>query len=143
MSKFVGLDAYDNDEKRESETGFEIDLAEGISITVLRAGGANKKFARTFTRIVGPFQRRIQNKTLDDRTADRLHYEVFAESIVIDWKGIRVQGHDEDMPCTKEYVVDLFTCQPDIFDIVRDVSGDMANFRLQEIADVVEPLGNS
>jgi len=143
MSKFVGLSAYDNDEKRESETGYEIELADGISITVLRAGGANKKFARTFSRIVGPFQRRIQNKTLDDATGDRLHYEVYAEAVVIDWKGIRVVGHDEDMPCTKENIVDLFTCQPDIFDIVKEVSNDMSNFRLLEIEDAVEPLGNS
>jgi hypothetical protein len=143
MSKFVGLDAYDNDEKRESESGFEIELADGISITVLRAGGSNKKFARVYGRITGPFQRRIQNKTLDDKIADRLMHEIYAEAIVVDWKGIRVHGHDEDMPCTKENVMDLFACQPDIFDIVRDVSGDMANFRVQEIEDTVEPLGNS
>lgn len=143
MSKFEGLAAYDSDEKRESETGFEIDLAEGVSITVLRAGGANKKYGRTFGRITGPFQRRLQNGTLDDNTADRLLYEVYAESIVIDWKGIKVVGHDEDMPCTKENVVDLFTCQPNIFEIVRDTANDMMIFRLQEIEATVEPLGNS
>ena len=143
MSNFVGLDIYDRNDDRENKEGVEVVLAEGISIQILRAGGANKKYARTFSRVTAPYQRRMQSGKLDDDTSDKLMYEIYAESIVVSWTGIRVMGHDEDMPCTVENVVNLFTQQPDIFEVVREEANNMVAFRRQEIEEIVEPLGNS
>ncbi|MBW1672128.1 MAG: hypothetical protein JRJ45_00530 [Deltaproteobacteria bacterium] len=127
----------------EGELGIDVDLSESISIRILRAGGGNKKFGRSYTRITAPFQRRMQAKQMDDATSDRLHYEIYAESVVIGWKGIRFEGSDEDAPLTKENVVKLFVEMPDVFDIIRDAAMNMASFRKEELTAMVDPLGNS
>ena len=142
MSDFEGLDVYDTDSDKESEVGVEIPLNDGISINVLRAGGSNKKYARAFYRITAPYQRRMNSGQLDDDTSDRLMMEVYAESIVVSWKGIRRKGDTEDLPCTKENIMNLFKGSRNVFTIVKEVANDLAQFQLAEAEAQVEPLGN-
>lgn len=143
MSGFEGLDLYKPNDEMESSVGVDVFLTDKISIRVLRAGGGNKKFGRAYTRITAPFQRQMQGKKLDDDMSDRLHYEIYAESVVIGWKGIRFEGDTEDAPCTKENVVKLFTEMPEVFSAVRETAINLAAFRADEVADIVDPLGNS
>lgn len=117
----------------------EASNGEPTRIKIARAGGQNTAFTKALDKATKPYRKAIQTGMLDDKTADRIYKDVFADKVVLDW--MNVEGPDgKMMDFTKENVMKLFTDLPDLFADLREQAGNVSLFR----AEVREAdLGNS
>jgi len=120
------------------EKGVVIEYGEGVEITVARAGGANKKFARMLTRLTKPHRRAIQTETVPEGVEKKIVMETYANSIVKDWKGITkdiITGDDADaeiqLECTAENIIAVFEALPDLFEDVAKCSQNISLYRAE------------
>lgn len=141
MSKFDGFDRFDRDEELEANEGVDLRFTDNAVITILRAGGSNKKYARVFGRITKPYQRQMNAGTLDEKLSIELHAKVYAESIIVGWSGIKSGG--EEVPFTKQNVIDFLISVPEVFTEIRIAAESMDTFRRAKMESEVEDLGNS
>lgn len=114
---------------KELETGKGVTLQyPGFSITIHRAGGANKKFAATLDQKMKPYRQRFERGLLDDDTSKKILLETYAEAVVIGWKDVK--GPDgAPMEFKVENVVKLFTDLPDLFEDVKQQANQVSVFR--------------
>jgi hypothetical protein len=112
------------------------DYGNGVEILIARAGGSNKAFARRFTELTKPHRRLIQAEAVDDKTAQEILYQVYAETVVKDWKGITAEDLDpesttpnEPVACTAKNAVILFKALPDLFSDIVAQAGKLAMYR--------------
>lgn len=120
------------------EKGVVIEYGEGVEITVARAGGANKKFARMLTRLTKPHRRAIQTETVPEGVEKKIVMETYANSIVKSWQGITkdiITGDDADaeiqLECTAENIIAVFEALPDLFEDVAKCSQNISLFRAE------------
>ncbi len=128
---------YATDESKEAE-GFWHEITDTISIRMARAGGMNSRFAKALEQKIRPHRRKIENEDMDITLANTIMREVFAETVVMDWKGVN-DDEGKPLPCTKENVLNILTELPDLFAELREVAGRQANFRA---TTAEEDLGN-
>lgn len=129
------FDLFDTNKNSEVE-GIIHRVTPEISFTLARAGGANARYSKVLAAKMRPYTRQIADETIDIDLANDILIEVFAETVLLGWKGI-TDAEGNEIPFTVENAVALFKQLPDLFFDVRDHAGKMANFRAQEITDVV------
>ena len=142
MSGYAGFDDYIRNENLETEEGKWVEFGPDVGIKILRAGGSNEKFARTFTRVTRPVKRQMESGKLSYKENLRLHAKIYAESIVIDWRGIRDKDTGEEIPFSKQNVEEFLIAMPEVFTVIREYAEDMETFRTQQIEEEVQQLGN-
>ena len=127
-------DLFATDPKAEAEEGLVLDYGGFGRITIRRAGGANKAFARALESRLRPYRRQMQAGTLDEAVAERLLAEVYAETVLLGWDGIT--GRDgQDIAFTPQAAAQLLTDLPELFRDVQEQAQKAANFRAAELAD--------
>lgn len=100
----------------------------GFSISIHRAGGANKKYAQALVNKMRPHRHKVQNGTMDEEVAQKLLIEVFAETVVTGWENVK--GKDgKEIPYTKENCVKLLTDLPELFKDIQDQATSIAIFK--------------
>lgn len=131
----MGLyDIYETDKNLERE-GIVLDYGtnskeERISIRVARAGGSNTKFAKVLEQKMKPYKRALANDTMDNKVAEKLLVEAYADAIILGWEGVEDRDGNP-MPFTRENVIKLFTDLPDLFVDVQQQSAKSALFRTE------------
>jgi hypothetical protein len=125
------------------ETNTELEAGKGVklqypgfSITINRAGGANKKFAQVFAAKMKPHRQRFERGLMDNETGDRIVIESYAEGVVIGWEGV-TDREGNPIPFSVENCVKLFVDLPELFEDVRSQATAAATFR-EEIEKVEE-----
>jgi hypothetical protein len=106
-------------------------------VTLARAGGSNKKFARVLEAKTKPYKRAIDTGTMDNDRGLELLREVYAEAVILNWEtkqqGKYVQGIEspdgELLPFTKENVLAVFNELPDLFMDLQEQANKAAVFR--------------
>lgn len=139
--QFGGFAEFDTDAAIEAETGIDLKFESGEVITILRAGGANKKYSRTLQRLMKPVARRIENKTITVDESDALMAKVYAQSVVVGWDGV-IDINGSDVACTPENVEALFMAKRDLFREVQSVANSLEAFRRDQLEQDAEVLGN-
>lgn len=92
MSEVKGFDlsTFATDPESE-ESGVWVDLGDGAAIRVARMG--NKKHVKTQRRLMKPHRGLLQSgRSLSDDVADAIAVKVTAETILVDWKGLLING---------------------------------------------------
>lgn len=110
-----------------------------VRIKVARAGGQNTAFSKALEKATRPHRKALQTGLLDDKTADRLFKNVFADHVVLGWENV-TNSAGENLPFNRENVLKLFEDLPDLFTDLREQAANVALFR-EEIRE--EDLGNS
>lgn len=123
---------FGTDKSLESEKGVTLEYP-GFSITIHRAGGANKKFARVLAEKMKPHRQKFERGLLDDETSHKILVETYAEAVVVGWKDVTDQS-GKKMPFTVANVIKLFTDLPDLFDDVKSQAASAAVFRQENEA---------
>jgi hypothetical protein len=118
--------------------GLWLEYAPGVEIKIARAGGANKKFATTMKRLAKPHRRAIQTGTVDEDILEGLFRQAYAQTIVLDWKGITkdlVTKNDDDAGEELEFnqanVEGVLMAQPNLFADIQAASDDMSLYRAE------------
>lgn len=130
-------DIYATDVAREAE-GFWHPITDEIQFLMARAGGQNSSFAKTLEKRIRPHRRKIDNEDMDVELANRIMIEVFAETVIKDWKGVN-DDEGKALPCTRDNIIHILTELPELFNELRDVASKHANFRA---AITEEDVGN-
>lgn len=121
-------DTFSTDPDLEAGSGVALDYGDAGKITIHRAGGANRKFSTVLDAKLKPYRRQIENGTLDDKIAERVLAEAYAEAVIIGWSG--VSGRDgKPLAFTKANVVGLLTDLPDLFADIKAQATRVSNFR--------------
>ncbi len=132
--KFKNINDMIADEDAEND-GIELSFGNGRFITVTRAGPSNRKYKTTMARVFKPHQKVVGGAlALGDDAAEDLMKEVYAESIVVGWKGF-IGNDDKEIVFSKEACIELFTEAPEIFDAVRSESSKFANFARRDVEE--------
>lgn len=106
-------------------------------VTVARAGGANKKFAKLLEARTKPFKRAIQTETMDPDQALNILRRVYAETIILNWEtnvndkfkvGIEAEDGSKLLPFNADNVELTLKNLPDIFMDLQEQAGKMALF---------------
>ena len=126
MGKNV-YDIFKTDEKLESEKGIVLDFGE-FQIRILRASKKNKKYMLAMKKFHNKFERQMQKKILSDDKAHDILTQVYAESIVIDWKGVK-DDKGKDMPYSQEACLKLFNDLPEMFKMIVEEAESITNFQ--------------
>lgn len=125
-------DTFSTDKDLEAGKGVTLDYGAAGSITIHRAGGANRKFLTTMDAKLKPYRRQIQAKTMDDSVADRLMAEIYADSIIVGWKGVK-DASGKALSYTRDNVIKVLTDLPELFNDIKEQSSIVANFRKEQI----------
>ena len=127
-------DLFATDPKAEAEAGLVLEYGSFGRITIRRAGGANKAFARALESKLRPYRRQMQAGTLDETLAERLLAEVYAETVLLGWENIH--GRDgQDIAFSHRAAAQLLTDLPELFRDVQEQAQKAANFRAAELAE--------
>ena len=127
-------DVFGTDPELESTKGVWIDYGKSTSIKIARAGGANKAYQAALLKLSNEYKHQIQSEVLGEEVAGTLMLEVFVDTIILDWEGIK-DKNGEEMPFTKENARKLLTDLPDLFIDLRQMAGNITLFREKIIED--------
>jgi len=126
---------FATDQNSEVE-GIVYNVTPEISFTLARAGGANARYSKLLSAKIRPYTRQIADDTMDPDMANALVIEAFAETVILGWKGI-TDAEGNEMPFSVANAIALLKQLPDLFIDIQAYAGKMANFRAQEITDIV------
>lgn len=124
---------FETDPDAEKEKGVEVDFG-SFQITLLRAGGANKKYANVLNAKIQPVRRRMQNGSLSDEESAKLYAEIYADSIIIGWKNVR-DRKGKVIPYNRENVIKLLLDLPELFRDIEARANSFANFRKEDMEE--------
>lgn len=124
--------------------GVEIDYGD-FRVTIARAGGANKKFARLLEAKTKSFRRAIQMEVMDNDRAGDILMEVFAEAVILNWEtkvagkfkvGIEsADGGEKLLPFNTANVLTTLRNLPDLFLDLQQQATRQALFREEIVED--------
>lgn len=114
----------------EAEKGVTIDYGD-FSITIKRAGGANKEYVKVFSQKVKPYRLMMQAGNMADEKAAQIMAEVYAETVIIDWKGI-TDENGKKLAFNRENCIKVLTDLPDLFSMIQAEAERVSNFRKEE-----------
>ncbi len=140
----MSLKDYRTDKALEKK-GIEVDFG-NFKVTIARAGGGNKRFAKLLEAKTRPYKRAIQTETMDNDVAQTLLKEVYSEAIVLNWEtkvkdewkaGIEDLNSDEFklLPFKPENVMTVLNEVPDVFTMLQEEASKSANYRMMVLED--------
>lgn len=110
------------------QNGVTIDYGD-FKFMIARAGGANRRYEQALEKKARPFRRALANDLLPNSRQREILMEVFAETVVLGWEGIR--GEDgEEISHSPAACLQLFKDLPDIFDDIKEQAERAALFRV-------------
>jgi hypothetical protein len=113
---------------KENESGTWFQVSEGVLFHVKRFGGSNsKKVKLSMAKYFDPYAKQIELGILEQEKEDEIMMTVFAESCVLDWKGVEIDGVTQ--PFSKENCITLFKSLPDLAKILIEYASDFKNFK--------------
>ena len=130
-------ETFKPDDNLESGKGVDLDYGESGVITIHRAGGSNQKYKRVAAQKLKPFSRQIKLGTADPEVIDRVMAEIYAEAVIIGWKGVK--GEDgKNLSFTKENVVKILTDLPDLFEDIQNQAESLSTFRANQAEEIAK-----
>lgn len=104
--------------KDQEQQGVWLDYGDGVEIRIARAGGSNKKFLKCAERFQRKYKRQLELEILPNDVAYDAAIQMYAESVVLEWKGVCGED-DQPLECTRENVVKVLSDLPDLFADIR------------------------
>lgn len=112
--------------------GITVNYGKFGKFRVARAGGANSRFSKVAEAKMRPIRRQIESGVLPDEEQKRVMAEIFAESVVLGWEGVR--GKDGQLlSYSKQACTQLLIDLPDLLMDLNEQAGKLSNFREIEL----------
>jgi hypothetical protein len=123
--------------------GIELHLDGNAYITLARAGGGNVKYEAAMRAHFAPHKRALQNGTLDDKTATDILHKVYADAVILGWRGLEIDG--APLPYSRENALRVCREFPELWRVIQEEAGKFANYRTEELADMgkASPTGSN
>jgi hypothetical protein len=114
--------------KDAEQGGIILDYGDGLTIKIARAGGSNIKFEKAAQAKMRKFGLQAKHDLLEPEQMRTIFREVLAETVVLGWTGVTDRDGNE-LPCTKDNIIKVFTDLPDLFDDVLEQSRKASLFK--------------
>lgn len=101
-----------------------------VQIRIARAGGANARFAKVLEQKMKPYKRAIANDTMDNKVAEKLLVEAYADAVILGWEGVEDRDGNP-LEFTRDNVVKVLSDLPDLFLDIQAQSQKSALFRAE------------
>lgn len=105
---------------------FEID---GMIFKLAHLGYPNKNWAKAHEQATKPFRQLIASDMLDEKTDERLGLDVFLETVLLDWKGVKIEEDGPEIPFSKEAARKVLTDWPEFYRQLRHLASAIGHFR--------------
>ena len=128
---------YNTDENLENGQGVDLDYGDCGTITIHRAGGTNKKYAKVASAKLKPFSRQIKMGTADAEAIRKVMVEIYADSVIVGWKGVK-DAEGKPMKFSRENVIKLMNDLPDLFDDIQDQADKISLFRKEQAEEIAK-----
>lgn len=128
IKKLFGTDAA------VEKAGIVLDYGNGLKIRIARSGGANKRYAKRLEQLSRPVRRAIETETLGRDASDALLYQVYAETVVLGWEGVKDDA-GKAIKFSAAACIKFFEESPDFFTEIREQSDKAQLFRIIELED--------
>lgn len=131
----TNLDALFKTNSNLEKDGVWFDVSIGISFLLRRFGGSNAtKVGQSMAKYHKPYAKLIDAKKLPEEETVAIMARVFADSCLVDWKGV-TDSDGKEIPCSLDNAVELFKSLPELFNTLFNYCQEVDSFR--------EDLGNS
>lgn len=118
--------------------GIDVHLGGDAYVTLARAGGGNLRYEAAMRRVFAPHRRALQSGTLDEKTATDILQQVYAESVILGWRGMELDG--AELPHSYENARRVLKEFPEIWRIVQEEAAKFSNFRQEEAKEMGKVL---
>ena len=115
-----------NNETTKTENSIILDYGD-IKVRIVRAGDGNQKYTDIMQTRLHPYKRRLDNGTLNPDIALRLVAEVYADSVILGWEGVK-DSKGQILPFTRNNAVKCMIEQSILFENIRFESMNPLNF---------------
>ena len=119
---------YQTDTGKECGKGVKLEFPGGAKIWIRRAGGQNTAYEKAIEAVMKPYRRQIRQNMLEEGKAQELEAVAYARGVILDWEGVTDESGN-NLDCTEDNIVKLFTDLPDLFVEVKQQATDLSNFR--------------
>ena len=123
-------DLYGTDPALETN-GVWVDVGP-MSFLLARAGGENQDFKTMVAKKFAPFQVAIANDMLPETAAKSMLVEVFAETIIKDWKNVGARDGSE-LPFTKDNAKTLLNDLPELLMTLQAEANKLGNYKKRQL----------
>ena len=123
----------------EGEKGTELGLPGGITLTVLAASDGNPRWRNRSDEIAAELNR-LRNARADNVRVRRYLTRIYAECLVIGWKGVKSKG--VEIPFSVEACTAFLRQADDAYAAIDGVVYDSKNYRGARIEAVIEEAKN-
>ncbi len=120
---------FATDVKKETE-GVWVDIGDGMRLKIARLG--NKNYTSRFQELLRPYRAQARAGTLAQDLAEKLYNDALAETILVGWEGIELDG--ETLTYSRENALRLIQELPDFKTTVTEIANTMEAYREADIA---------
>jgi len=125
----MGLYEMFGTDKDAESRGIWVHFGGGVSVHMKRSGGSNAAFKARVERLHRENRRSIELGVMTDDELRPQMIELYATTVLLDWKGVTDRSGKE-MAFNKKNVVQVLTDLPEFFDEIRAESAKLENFRV-------------
>lgn len=133
----MDLSNFKTDNKLEEE-GSWVQVGKDAKIKVARI--RNKKYLKLFKRLAAPYKSSIRKGSLEDSVADDILNKCIAETVLLDWKGLSVEGSELEYSSEEAYKILSNPEYKDFKDMVVEIADDMEVFKNNEEEEDIKNL---
>lgn len=130
MTGFDLKRAFEVDSRKEIE-GVWQELGNGAAILVARLG--NPEFRKAYNRIPNATKKMIENETLENDVGMKIYAGVIADTVLLDWKNILLDG--KQLKYTRENAIKVLLDYPQFQNLVLELSQSLELFRTEELEE--------
>jgi hypothetical protein len=103
----------------------------------------NPNFNKLFEKLANPYRQSARKGFLADEKADEIMNRVIAETVLLDWKGLKSDG--KNVPYSVEKAIEILS-NPQLSsfkELVVDISSTESNYRNEEIQETEKKSENT
>jgi hypothetical protein len=135
-----GFEAFLTNPQAEKETGVWLNLGR-LRIRGLRAGGANRRFEETQTKLAKPYRKALRSGRMSAAEfREKIQIPSYAHAVIMDWEGPR-DTEGRPVSYSPDACIAFFKQFPEVFSEVESLLAEAGTFLDEEVEEVIETLG--
>ena len=127
------LKDFKTDRDKEKDGVWE-DLGDGCSVLVARYG--NQAMVNAYRKYPRVLRQRLESGQVDDDKSSNIMAKVMADTILLDWKGLKEDG--KEVPYSKEECVRVLIEYPDVRLMIFEISNEAQLYHDESVGKTIK-----
>ena len=123
-------------DKSKEEDGVWEDLGDGCSVLIARYG--NRAMVNAYRKYPRVLRQRLESGQVDDDKSATIMAKVMADTILLDWKGLKEDG--KEVAYSKEECARVLTEYPDIRLMIVEISNEAQLYHDESVGKTIKNL---